>query len=1522
MFMKKMIKIFLYHIMLLFILSGCSKSSNKEKKENDTNPPTLISVTGASETYVSGDLIVLTATFNEAVTVSQDATLTLDVGGAQAQATLSSSGSSSLTHEFTYTVKASYSDDDGIEITGFTGTIQDKGSNNLSDLEQNISISGVLIDSLIPTLNDVTGTPGTYGPGVSIVLIATFNKAVRVSKNATLSLNVGGTKVSATLSSRGSSSLTHEFTYTVEASHSDDDGIEVTGFTGTIRDRNSNNLSDLDQNISVNGVLIDSMAFTLNAVTATPGTYGLGDAIVLTATFDEAVTVSQDATLTLDVGGTRAQAPLTSDGSVSFLTHDFTYTVEASHNDLNGIEVTGFTGTIQGSGSNNLSDLGQSISLSGVLIDNPPTLNEVRGTPRTYGPGDSIVLTATFDEAVSVSKDATLTLDVGGAQAQAKLSSGSTSSLTHEFTYTVEASHNDLNGIEVTGFTGTIQDEGSNNLSAFQRISVSGVLIDSPPTLNNVTGTPGTYGSGASIVLTVTFSEAVTVSQGATLTLDVGSARAQATLSSDGSVSSLTHKFTYTVGASHNDDNGITVTGFTGTIQDEGSNNLSAFQDISLSGVLIDSMAPTLNDVTGSLGTYGPGDLIVLTATFNKAVTVSQGATLSLDVGSTQAQATLSSNGSASSLTHKFTYTVGASHNDDNGIEVTGFTGTIQDGNSNNLSAFQNISVDGVLIDSTAPTLNAVTGTPGTYGSGASIVLTATFNEAVTVSQGAALTLDVGNAQAQATLSSNGSISLTHEFTYTVGSSHNDADGIEVTGSTGTIQDGVSNDLSAFQNISVIGVFIDGTPPTLNAVTGTPGTYGPRASIVLTATFNESVTVSQGAALTLNVGSAQAQATLSSNGSISLTHEFTYTVGTSHNDADGIEVTGFTGTIQDGASNNLSTLGQNISVNGVVIDSMAPSLNTVTGIPGTYGLGASVVLTATFSEAVTVSQGTALVLGVASEQQQLAILSSNGSVFSLTHEFTYVVDVSRSDSDGFDITGVLGDIQDAGSNTLSFPQNISVTGILLDNIPGPQAVVSRVSGESGSVKHGEVMDVLITFDKDVENFEAADITVSAGVKSHFVMSTARKYWISVTAPDTGSEFSVNVAEGVVQDSNGKYNLGSQTLIVPVNGTCTTGGVGDTDSDPIIICNYQGLKDIRNGLTKHYRLGGHINVRASWFEGTANCTHYNGEDDPIAESCHGLGPLGTFKGSLDGDNFEIRNLYINSQSQKVGLFSGFSGIGSAKNLHFRRVRINKREDRSINSRIGALAGGVDSDQLNVIQVDNCSATGKITSLDPDGSAGGLVGFIKGSAGSIIANSWTHISIQGRHRTGGLLGVCGAGCSIVNSWTKGEVDRHSGTVSMGGLVGTMELSADIRNSYSHANVSGQGRIGGLVGDMDTSQIYNSYSTGTVTTGQGHGFLGRIVYNQGDGTLGLRNNFWDTQSSGRSEARTLPSDAPAEVEAPTGLTTSEMQQACSSDSTTGICALGGAFEFSAGEYPKVKKCTTCSGTLVFSSELVGGQ
>ena len=714
---------------------------------------------------------------------------------------------------------------------------------------------------------------------------------------------------------------------------------------------------------------------------------------------------------------------------------------------------------------------------------------------------------------------------------------------------------------------------------------------------------------------------------------------------------------------------------------------------------------------------------------------------------------------------------------------------------------------------------------------------------------------------------------------------------------------------------------VDTTPPTLSRVTAPPGSYGTGGLITLTATFSEAVTVTQGATLTLDVGGAAVQASLSSTGSSSVTHTFTYTVDVSQDDANGIEVTGFTGTIQDGNSNDLSALSQNISLNTVLIDlTSPPTLIDVTAMDGTYQSGSTITLTAVFSEVVTVAQGATLTLDVGGAVVQ-AGLSSTGSS-SATHTFTYTVGASHDDANGIEVTGFTGTIQDGDSNDLSsLSANIFLSAVLVDNLPNPQAVVSRVAGESGNVRRQEVVDVLITFNEDVQNFDMNDITVSAGVtKSHFVMSTARKYWVSVTPPSTGTEFSVSVADGVAQSSAGANNLGSQALTVSISGTCTSGGTGNTESDPIIICNYQGLKNIGNDLSKHYRLGVHINARASWFEGSANCSHYDGEQDPTDSNCAGWTPLGELTGSLDGANFEIRNLYINSQARDAGLFAEVDGY--IKNLHLRRVRVHKREDSNTGGFVGALFG---SSSAVSFTIEHCSVTGHITSSDNTALVGGLVGKLELRN---LVNSWADVSVSGKYTVGGLVAKCTSGCSIVSSWSKGTVTQV-GTRSLfsgGGLVGGLDLSAKIQNSYSHVNVVGVGRIGGLVGGIDSAEIYKNYSTGTVSSGQGHGFFGSIRYTPADGSFGLEHNFWDTTSSGRTEAiedGDLPSnkdESSEPVVAPIGLTTSAIQVACTG--TTGICALGSGFQFTAGQYPKVKKCTTCSGNLVFSSDLVGGQ
>ena len=153
------------------------------------------------------------------------------------------------------------------------------------------------------------------------------------------------------------------------------------------------------------------------------------------------------------------------------------------------------------------------------------------------------------------------------------------------------------------------------------------------------------------------------------------------------------------------------------------------------------------------------------------------------------------------------------------------------------------------------------------------------------------------------------------------------------------------------------------------------------------------------------------------------------------------------------------------------------------------------------------------------------------------------------------------------------------------------------------------------------------------------------------------------------------------------------------------------------MSKHYRLGVHINARASWFEGDQNCPPYNGEQDPTDSSCKGLTPLRSLEGSLDGGDFEIRNLYIHSRAEDVGLFRSVDG--HIKDLHLRRVRINKRKDNA-GGTVGALLGHSHSTSNPV--VNNCSVTGQITSSGQTTRTGGLIGDLQGSS---VFNSWADV-----------------------------------------------------------------------------------------------------------------------------------------------------------------------------------------------------
>jgi uncharacterized protein YjbK len=412
---------------------------------------------------------------------------------------------------------------------------------------------------------------------------------------------------------------------------------------------------------------------------------------------------------------------------------------------------------------------------------------------------------------------------------------------------------------------------------------------------------------------------------------------------------------------------------------------------------VIDTTAPTVTTVTSSTadGTYGVGTTIAVTVTFSEAVLVAGTPQLTLETGTTDAVVNYASGSGTSTLTFNYTVVAGHTTADLDYVSTTALAlngGTIRDAVNNNATltlaapgAAGSLGANKALvIDTTAPTVANVTSSTadGTYGVGATIAVTVTFSEAVTVTGTPQLTLETGVTDAVVNYSS-GSGTSTLTFNYTVAAGHTTADLDYVAATSlalngGTIRDaglnnatltlaapGAAGSLGANKNL-----IIDTTAPTVTNVTSSTadGTYGVGAAISVQVTFSEAVTVTGTPQLTLETGVTDAVVNYTS-GSGTSTLTFNYTVAAGHTaaDLDYVATTSLAlngGTIRDAVNNNATltlavpgaagSLGAN---KNFVIDTAPPSVTNVTSstADGTYGVGAAIAVQVTFSEAVTVT---------------------------------------------------------------------------------------------------------------------------------------------------------------------------------------------------------------------------------------------------------------------------------------------------------------------------------------------------------------------------------------------------------------------------------------------------------------------------------------------------------------------------------------------------------------------------------------
>ena len=536
----------------------------------------------------------------------------------------------------------------------------------------------------------------------------------------------------------------------------------------------------------------------------------------------------------------------------------------------------------------------------------------------------------------------------------------------------------------VQEWSSTVGGVGNSNWSTqFTAFGIQQTVTDVSSTTPN-----GTYGVGATIAVTVGFTNPVVVTGTPQLALNSGGT---ATYASGSGTNTLTFNYTVAAGQSANpldeaSSSALTLNG--GTINDANS-GVAATLTLAAPGsthslgvnktiVISTSTTTSVTSVssTTAAGSYGIGSSISVTVNFSNPVNVTGTPQLTLNSGGT---ASYSSGSGTGTLT--FTYTVAAGQNANPLDEASTSALTLNGGTINDKSSgtpavltlpapgsANSLSRRNIVVDTTAPTVTGVTSSTanGSYGIGSVITITIGWSENVVVTGTPQLALNSGGTASYA--SGSGTSTLT--FTYNVAAGQNSPK-LDYTSTSalslngGTIFDTVTtNPNAAVLTLPAPGaagslganksIVIDTTAPSVTNVTSTTanGSYGIGSAITITIGWSENVVVTGTPQLALNSGGTASYA--SGSGTSTLT--FTYNVAAGQNSpkldytsTSALSLNG--GTIFDTVTTNpnaavltlpapgaAGSLGANKSI---VIDTTAPSVTNVTSTTanGSYGIG-------------------------------------------------------------------------------------------------------------------------------------------------------------------------------------------------------------------------------------------------------------------------------------------------------------------------------------------------------------------------------------------------------------------------------------------------------------------------------------------------------------------------------------------------------------------------------------------------------
>jgi len=866
------------------------------------------------------------------------------------------------------------------------------------------------------------------------------------------------------------------------------------------------------------------------------------DSLTFRVVFDSVVTGVSAA----DFAVSGSTATVTSVTSVAGLVGGYGVTV--SGGDLANL-VTGVVGlsldpaaTVTDLAGNAIVNLTSLSTPETYTMDNNFPTATITASPTSIG--GTTTATITFTLSRSSTDFAASSVTVGSGS----LSSFAGSGTSYTATFTPSTGTN--GSVTITVPSGSFTD--INGLA--NSVSTGSITVDSvAPTFTNITSAKanGTYKAGEVIDITVTSSEAVTVTGTPTLTLETGATDRAATYVSGSGTTTLTFRYTVQAGDNSSDldiasTSALALAG--GTIRDAAGNNASltlvtpgASGSLAANKALvIDTLAPNV-PTSLALTPVGPtfvagtllSDSTNLTATASITAGQATGGTAELLLSGVviATDATILVGDTSVSFTMGTTTAAGLQALITAGGSVTvRLTDAV--GNVSNAGAAVGLAVDYIV-----PTVT-ITSSRASLITGQTATITFTLSEGSSTFAAGDITTTGGTLTG---FTSTSSTVYTATFTPTASSTTNGV----ISVASGTFTDLIGNPNSAATPLTLT---VDTAAPTVASVQASPtsGTYRSGAALTVTVTFNDTVNVTTGGGtptLSLDLGTARSAAYVSGSGTNTLSFRYTTVDGDLASDLNYSATTALVsggGTIRDASGNDavltLPALANASSLAGtsaVIVDTVAPSAPTalaLTPVGGTVVANTLLASNTNMTATATITAGQAtggsarLYLGTSIIATD-ATINSGDTTVSFDLGVASAAALQAAVAAGGSVTVVLLDVVGNAS-----PASTAVTLNVDYVVPTVTVATDRTSFVSG-----DTATLTFTVSEATTNFVSGDVTVTGGTLSGWTATSSTAYSATFT-PNSGDGIagSVQVGAGSLTDATGNPNTASNTLVFTID----------------------------------------------------------------------------------------------------------------------------------------------------------------------------------------------------------------------------------------------------------------------------------------------------------------------------------------------------------------------------------------------------